>query len=482
MTRRHVLAPMMTVAVAAGLAAASAAPPAFAAPPARGAALHAPGGAVATMPTDASRFRHCSEPATGTSFGAAAPAEVGLDATTLQQAADWYTQHLQMTMRVYRFGCLVQTTRLDPLVDRLLAHQYSTTKPTMTLVLGRAVQMGLMSVDDPLSKYFPGQGDTAHEAITIRQLLNHTSGVKMIWPNEINLARADSVKAFFDLPIVHTPGTFYEYAQIPCTVVTAAIQRAVGMDFQTFAQRVLFDRIGIAPGTWIWKTDRAGWTEGFSELYLRPRDMARLGQLMLQSGVWKGERLIPQGFMRDMTTGTPQNPAFGFNSWLNSASWYWTIGINSRRKVDHALIQSAPRDMYYTWGWRGRHIFVMPNLQMVVTTTPVALMTPLPGQIFDGYNGHDPDYDQVDAHQVAQGEQRGGYHEFFRILMRAVRDQSIVDPGPWTDPPDNTFDPDLWVDPGLTVRAAEPTDPNMSGWWSWGPKTSHAYSKSFTTE
>jgi CubicO group peptidase (beta-lactamase class C family) len=478
---------MVPMIAAAAVVVATAALPARAAPPGPGAgragavSLHH-GDGVATRPTDASRFKSCSEPGEGGAFGAASPSEVGLDAATLQQAADWYTQHLQMTMRVYRFGCLVQTTRVDPLVDKLLAHQYSTTKPTMTLVLGRAVQMGLMSVDDPLSKFFPGQGDAAHRAITIRQLLNHTSGVKMIWPNEINTARADSVKAFFDLPIVHTPGTFFEYSQIPCTVVTAAVQRAVGMEFQTFAQRELFDKVGIAPGTWIWKTDRAGWSEGFSELYLRPRDMARLGQLMLQDGVWRGERLIPSWFMHQMTTGTAENPAFGFNSWLNSASWYWTIAINSRRRVDHALIQSAPGDMYYTWGWRGRHIFVMPNLQMVVTTTPVAVMAPLPGQIFDGYNGHDPDYDQVDAHQVAQGEQRGGYHEFFRILMRSVRDQSIVDPGPWTDPPDNSFDPDLWVDAPLTVKAAEPTDPNMSGWWSWGPRTGAAYSKSFTTE
>jgi CubicO group peptidase (beta-lactamase class C family) len=440
------------------------------------------GGGVATVPSDPSQFKNCAEPDMSTPYATARPEEVGLDAATLEATADWYTSKLQATMRVYRFGCLVQTTRLDPAVDRMLDDMASIAKPAMTLVLGRAVALGHLDVDDPLGRFFPDKGDDAHRAITVRQLLNHTSGVRMVLTNEINTMRADSVASFFALPIEHRPGTWFQYAQIPATVTTAVVQQATGVNFRTFAQEQLFDKIGIAPGTWIWKTDRAGWTEGWNEFYLRPRDLVRLGQLMLQGGVWKGEQLIPAGFMRQMATGTPQNPGFGFNSWLNSAPWYVTIGLNERRTVEHALIQSAPHDMYYGWGWRGRHIYVMPDLQMVVTTTPLGVQVPLPGQFFDGYPGHDLTYDEIDAHQTAQGEQRGGFHEFFRMLMRAVTDQHVPDPGPWTDPPDNSFNPDPWTDPVTTVNGMEPGDTTMSGFCSWCAGSPGVYAKALTTD
>jgi hypothetical protein len=210
--------------------------------------------------------------------------------------------------------------------------------------------------------------------------------------------------------------------------------------------------------------------------------MARVGQLMLQKGEWKGEQLIPETFMQDMITGTPQQPAFGFNTWINAAPWYWTIGINNRRKVNHAPIQSAPDDMYYSWGWRGRHIFVMPKLQLVVTSTPLAVQYPLAGQIFDGYPGHDPTYDEVDAHQIGQGEQRNGYHEFFRMLMRAVTDQRISDPGPWTDPPDWSFDPKPHTEVDTIVKGSGSGDTSFNGFGSWAQKYPAVIAKSLATD
>ena len=440
------------------------------------------GGGVPTTKTDPSKFKNCQAPPADSLWETAKPEEVGLDAKALQEAADYYTHHLQATMRVYRFGCLVQTSALDPVHERLLTHMYSTTKPISTLVLGHAVLEGKISVDDTVGKYFPNMGDEAHRAITIKQLLTHTSGILKNWPTDINTEIPDNVKHFFNLPIVHPPGTWYEYSQISPNMMNAITEKAVGEDFQTYAQRVLFDKVGILPGTWVWKKDRAGHTYGFSELYMRPIDMIRIGQLIINGGVYRGERVVSEQWIKDMGTGTAQNPGFGYNTWVNAAPWYWTIAINNRQKRDRPLIASAPHDLTYTWGWRGRHIFTMPNLGLTVTTTPLALMVPLPGQIFDGYNGHDPSYDHVDAHQIAQGEQREGYHDFFRILMRAVKDQAIPDPGPWDQPEDNTFDSSMFIGHGqLTLDETDPTNTEYGG-WSWFAGVPSAYAKAFATK
>lgn len=131
------------------------------------------GRGVPTTETDRSRFKNCQEPPGDSLWQTAKAEEVGLDDAALQKAADFYRDNLQATMRVYRFNCLVKTGTFDPIEERRLAHMFSTTKPTMTLVAGRAVELGLLSVDDTIGKYFPDKGDDAHRAITVKQLLQH---------------------------------------------------------------------------------------------------------------------------------------------------------------------------------------------------------------------------------------------------------------------------------------------------------------------
>jgi len=179
------------------------------------------GGGVPTTKTDPSKFKNCQEPPADSLWETAMAEQVGLDDATLQKAADYYRDQLQATMRVYRFNCLVKTGTFDPIEERRLAHMFSTTKPTMTLVAGRAVQLGLLSVDDTVGKYFPDRGDEAHRAITVKQLLQHTSGVYKNWTQDLNDNIPDSVQYFMDLKIVHPPGTWYEYSQVGCNMMSA---------------------------------------------------------------------------------------------------------------------------------------------------------------------------------------------------------------------------------------------------------------------
>jgi CubicO group peptidase (beta-lactamase class C family) len=432
--------------------------------------LSAGGGGVPTTRTDRSRFKNCPEPPAGSQWERAAPAEVGLDAAALRQAADYYRDQLQGTLRVYRFGCLVQTGAFDPLTERVPINMFSTTKFVMTLVAGRAVALGKLRLDDTIGRYFPDRGDAAHRAVTVRQLLTHTTGVMRNTVMEVDDDIPDAVDHFMNLPFAHRPGTTWDYSQVSCTVVAAIIEKAVGKPFQEFAQQELFDPIGIVDGTWFWKTDRSGWTYGYSGLYLRPVDMVRFGQLALGRGVYRGRRLIDEAFIDVMGTGIDQNPGFGLNTWVNAASHWIGLEINRRREELRPLIASAPHDMTMAWGWRGRHIFVMPNLGLVVTATPVALEAPTPGSFFDGYPGHAPGAGpgaggQYDGRQIGQGETNAGYHELFRHLMRAVNDQKIGDPGPWDQPDDNAFDTEPYVNaPEKAVNENQFGDADYHGW------------------
>jgi CubicO group peptidase (beta-lactamase class C family) len=410
--------------------------------------LHPDGGGVPTTQTDATQFKNCQEPPADSLWEQAKAGDVGLDAAKLQAAADYYRDQLQASMRVYRFNCLVQTGHFDPVMERYLTHMFSTTKPTMTLVAGIAIRKGLLSVDDTVGKFFPDQGDDAHRAVTVKQLLQHTSGLEMHWPTELNDGAPDTVDRFMSLKFVHEPGTYYQYSQTGCNMMSAIVEKAVGEKFQVFAQRELFDKIGILKGNYFWSKDRAGWSYGYSGLYLRPIDMVRIGTLELQGGVYRGERIVDEQFVKDMATGSDVNPGFGYNTWVNAAPHSITVAINSRQELKRPIIASAPHDMYFSWGWRGRHIFVIPTLGMVVTVTPFDGQVPCPGAVctfLNGYPGQGPGSGpgaQSDGHQVGQAELNKGYHDFFRILMSAVSDQKVPDPGEWDEPDDNEFDPD----------------------------------------
>lgn len=401
--------------------------------------------------TDASKYKNCPNPAEGEDFQTATPEEVGLDAAALKAAADFHTQKLQETFFVLRFGCLVQTGNLNALFEQTPKHQWSVTKGVSTAVLGRALTMGLLSVEDTVGKYFPDEGDEKHRAVTVRQLLNHTQGTHMQWTREFQVAfNPDRVKEFMSLPFDHEPGEYFEYSQTGPAVLNAIVEKAVGKDFQEFAQEQLFAKLGIPRANWFWLRDAHGWTEGYSHLHMRPLDMVRFGQFLQQGMAWRGEQLVDPGFVADSKKGTESNPAFGYQTWINRAPRHITIGLPKREEEMRPVVASAPQDMTFTWGWRGRHQFVMPSLGLLVVSTP-----------FD----HDYDYEDVNAFPLNQGEQREGYHEFFRYLMRAVNDQQVKDPGPWsggTKDMDNV-DGEQFVEPEQTLASRENGAPEATG-------------------
>lgn len=402
-------------------------------------------GGVPTTPTDPAEFKNCPDPGPGEEFGTAAPEEVGLDGKALDALAAFHLSKVQRTLYVFRFGCLVKTAALNGVFENVPQHQWSLTKGWSTAVIGRAVTLGYFDVHDEVGDYFPGLGDEVHQRVTAQQLLQHTSGVKMNWANEIPGPDLDRVKTWAAAPMEHEPGTYFSYSQNGPNVVNAMMEKAVQAhgyaDFQDFAQRELMDKIGIGRDDYLWMVDAAGHTEGFAGLHVKPKDMGRFALFLQNGGAYRGEQLIDPEFLREAKTGTEDNPAFGYQTWINSAPWYHTVALNGlKERIDQPPIASAPNDMTYGWGWRGRHWFTMPDLGMTIVTTSM---------------DHDFEYDPLVAgSEVAvQGEQLSGYHEFMRLAMHAVTDQQVQDPGPYTgrEVSLTAFNAGAWADPKYTI-------------------------------
>ena len=376
----------------------------------------------------------------GTSYATATPESVGLDATKLRAALDYWSQHGSETVKVFRNNCLVGQGRLDPMHDYKPIWIASHTKTLVMLAVGRAQTLGYLNIDDPIGKYITDVGDDAHKAITIRQLMNMTSGLHMNWSREVEqpgipdrIHEAMSLK--FDFPA----GTHMWYQQTPCWFVPEVISQATKMDFQDFLQKEVFDYLGIPKSHWFWTRDRAGHSDGPGwKVFEDGIDFGRHAQLLLNDGKYNGKQLIDPEFLRQARTGTAANPAYGFFMWLNSAD-HWVNGSLFRREEHDSpgLIVSAPRDMYMSWGYRGQHVFIIPSLNMVVTRT---------GETTPDQWGEAPASDP--GYAMTMGEQKEGYYQFFKLLMEAVTDRKMPDPPSFstqrTLPLDDIDTHDMW--------------------------------------
>jgi CubicO group peptidase (beta-lactamase class C family) len=156
-------------------------------------------------------------------------------------------------------------------------------------------------------------------------------------------------------PLQWPPNTVGRYRNTDPVLVNYLIRLAVegrGEDYLSFPQRALFDKIGVR--TMVIETDPYGdlLTQGYD--LASARDWARLGNLYLQDGVWEGQRILPEGFVKFVSTLAPawvadDRPIYGGFFWING---------------DGEL--PVPKDAYYMSGAGGQYTMIIPSHDLVV--------------------------------------------------------------------------------------------------------------------
>ena len=210
-----------------------------------------------------------------------------------------------------------------------------------------------------------GEGDP-RSAITLTHLMRMSSGLAMsnsdepkeTWTNAVpdhSYVYREAIDVFdfaVNRPLAHPPGTVGDYQNSDPLTIGYVIKRAVearGQNYLTFPQSDLFDKLGIRKI--VLEPDVYGnfVMTGFE--YGRARDWARLGMLYLNDGVWRGERLLPEGFTDFVSTRAPgwDEPVYGGLFWLNQASQ-----------------RNLPKDAYWMEGGGEQYTLIVPSLDLVV--------------------------------------------------------------------------------------------------------------------
>ncbi|MEL6557352.1 MAG: serine hydrolase [Bacteroidota bacterium] len=188
--------------------------------------------------------------------------------------------------------------------------QASATKAYTSLVLGRAMQLGYLTMDDlnkPVisflkeldpSKFVEGADEiTLHKALTMRGGLNISKEDKEKFKNNPDMLKGQGlVQSLLEHsePITKLSQVYY-YGNYNPRLTMQVINAVVPGTAQDFIKTELLDKLGIT--NYVWNDEVSGLPEAGWNVTMTARDMAKLGMLALNNGKWNGEQLIPEAYV-----------------------------------------------------------------------------------------------------------------------------------------------------------------------------------------
>ena len=193
----------------------------------------------------------------------------------------------------------------------------SVTKSILSLAIGRLVTTGdIVSVDDTMTTWFPEWEGTDRAGITLRHVLEHTTGLRAHRNARADVYRSDNaVQAALATSLEEPPGTRFRYNNVAVNLLPELIFRVVGRPVDEWLQDELLTTIGVT--TIEWDRDRAGNPYGLAGLAIEPRDLARIGQLVLNRGRFQGEQLISEDWLAESLTPSAAFAGHGWLWWLD---------------------------------------------------------------------------------------------------------------------------------------------------------------------
>jgi CubicO group peptidase (beta-lactamase class C family) len=342
----------------------------------------------------------------------------------------------------------------------------SATKSVTGIAIGLLLDDGkIPSVETPVASILPEYKGKWKDKVTIEHLMTHTSGMELYDNPKEDLT--NRVAAALAAPILTEPGTQFLYNNRAVDLLSGIVRKVSGKPMDEFLNERLFKPLGIAD--YSWQRDPDGNPHGCAELVLRPRDLAKIGQLMLDEGVWQGRSILSAEFVRRATHRNriaqpyPDIDAYGWLWWIcdpwmtlsqgsldalrntyhvpaevvrrleplvdqrwpsNSVMWGEMLAIAGpcpemfRAAVDGNQIQALVKDAggpdgYLASGWGGQYLLVLPKARLVAVRT-----------LGDGFfNPKNPDkIEPATMQQYARLEMQ----DFYRLLRALVHSPSGV--------------------------------------------------------
>jgi CubicO group peptidase (beta-lactamase class C family) len=238
----------------------------------------------------------------------------------------------------------------------------SVSKSVASLALGIAIDRGLIrSVDEPIFNFFPELSDLAtpeKESLRLVHALTMAMGLKWVEAtpdrnydnDEVRMQMAqDPCRYVLSLPVTAPAGQEFFYNTGALSLVSAIMRKATGRALDEFAREALFEPLGITGFEW---SRIRGDSDAGGGLRLRPRDMTKIGQMVLSGGRWNGRQIVSKAWIDSSMTPRMEAGDYGYLWWLRRSPF------NGRQVRWIAAL-----------GRGGQSIRIVPELDLVVAVT-----------------------------------------------------------------------------------------------------------------
>jgi CubicO group peptidase (beta-lactamase class C family) len=254
----------------------------------------------------------------------------------------------------------------------------SATKSVISLLLGIAIDHGLVKgIDEPVLSFFPECADLRtpeKDRITLRHLITMSAGLEwheldIPYANATNSevrmeAASDPYRFVLEQPVVAPPGDLWNYNSGGAEVIAAVLKKVAAKPVDDFARELLFEPLGITDVEWPRYAN--GNVIAGGALRLRPRDLAKIGQLVLQRGNWRGTRVVPASWID--AAMTPQinigSDFYGYFFWLGRS-------LVERHEIRYVAAV----------GLGGQRVFIVPELDLVMVMNAGLYESPAQGLV-----------------------------------------------------------------------------------------------------
>jgi CubicO group peptidase (beta-lactamase class C family) len=259
--------------------------------------------------------------------------------------------------------------------DTSISNSFSVAKSIVSLLIGIAIDEGkIRSIDQKVGEFIPQFAQGVNAQLTIKDVLTMSSGLN--WEESYASPFSITTKAYYgdDLPglmqelqVVETPGKHFSYLSGNTQLLAMILEKATGMSLAEYASVKLWQPLGAQHDA-LWSLDKEdGQEKAYCCFNSTARDFAKIGQLILNKGMWNGKQLISEAYLQQATqpaaylktsSGNPVN-FYGYQFWI----------------IHHKGMQIP-----YARGILGQYIFIIPQKNAVVVRLGKKRMTNRSGE------------------------------------------------------------------------------------------------------
>lgn len=289
------------------------------------------------------------------------PESVGIDSGDIE----WLLDQLESGftephgLMIMRHGKICAEGWWNPYAPGIRHGLQSHSKTYAATAIGIAYTEGIVKLDeriiDIFPEYAPEQPSENLKRLTVHDVLCMGCGM-----DEMPMATEHWIRDFLHTPVNHTPGTTYMYNSVGSSILSAIIVKKTGMSMHEYLKPRLYDKIGIFSDNHRWMKMPDGCEVGGGGLFATTEDNLRLMKLYADGGVWEGERILDDEYVKRATTLQNESATEAKNNPLAKDNF---VGYG------YQIWMCRPKGVYRADGAMGQFTIVVPDKDMIIAIT-----------------------------------------------------------------------------------------------------------------